>query len=258
MKKPRRLDAKAGESRPFWSHSLYLLFILLLAQTLFFFSPFFEARLLVIEGCSQTSPEEIRALTHFQAGHHMLALRLPAARQRILGLRWVKDVVLVRKWPHRVVVQVTERVPALRVTSGGSPDWYLADDQGRVLIKAAPGEGAALPPLLVDAPLVEGKELGAKRAGAVLECWPYFGAALARTISFVTVEPTGEVTLICSGPGAGLRIFLGDTTRMREKMRALGLILEQLDREGAVVDYIDLRIPERPSAMPRGGAPVTP
>jgi len=249
FRKPRRVDPRPMEFRPFWSHPLYLVLAFIMAQAIFFFSPYFRVRELVIEGCQRTSPHQIRELTHFRAGHHILAMRFTSARQRIRDLLWVKEVTFSRRWPHAIEIKIQERIPSVRVEGTQIGQWFLADDGGRVLMPAG-DTGEFFPRLRVDKPIEAGSEVGG-RVQILLRCWPYLGESLARQVRYATIDAANEITLYAGLQEPGIFIYLGKDTQMKEKMRVLGLIVERLEEEKEPVMYIDLRIPDRPAVMPR-------
>ena len=68
-------------------------------------------------------------------GRSLYLLPLAERRQALLKINWVEDAAIVRQWPNRVAVEITERRPAafidLKVESMSR--WALIDTDGVIL-----------------------------------------------------------------------------------------------------------------------------
>lgn len=204
-------------------------------------------RLAAIEvaGVERLSPERVK----WAAGLDPGALRWrhpPAAiRERILQREpWVADATVEWSAGGRLQIKVRERTPVAQV-----PYYHLfavLDAQGTILAVATPTEHDL--PLITGLPLVKGlrgEQIGGTELAAALAVAGRLPPALHGTLSEVHAAPTGDLTLVFSGP---LLALVGPPTSLEDKLLALASIYPEARRRGA---DIDLRNPRRPTLRPR-------
>lgn len=68
-------------------------------------------------------------------GRSLFLLPLAERRRTLRGVSWVSDATIVRVWPNRVIVNITERRPVafMKVPADGMTRWALIDEQGVIL-----------------------------------------------------------------------------------------------------------------------------
>ncbi len=68
-------------------------------------------------------------------GRSLVQFPLADRRRALREISWVSDATVVRVWPNRVVVNITERKPAafVKLPADGMTRWALIDDQGVIL-----------------------------------------------------------------------------------------------------------------------------
>jgi cell division protein FtsQ len=103
-----------------------------------------------VMGANRTVTGEVRKI--FYADHGSSLYRLPVSerREQIRQVRWVRDAVVIRRWPDGVDVMVEQRQPvafAQLSGSGGAPKVLLVDDSG-ILLAIPDREHYELPLLL--------------------------------------------------------------------------------------------------------------
>jgi len=106
-------------------------------------SDFFQVTSLKIEGCSRTSKKLILDLSGIDIHANLLAVNVNKVRARISSHEWVESVNVERKWPNRLVIEVTERVPVaiLNLPKG----LYYLDRHGVAFAKVIPPEDMDYP-----------------------------------------------------------------------------------------------------------------
>ena len=67
-----------------------------------------------LAGNVRTAPVTIMAALGFSPGQSILAVDLPSARARLLGLPWVADVEVKRRYPDDIMVRIVEKQPYAR------------------------------------------------------------------------------------------------------------------------------------------------
>ena len=88
-----------------------------------------------LSGVRYASRARILGLFDEDYGRSIYLLPLAARRKALLNINWVREASLVRVWPDRLDVVVTERQPVafLRLPSTDITRWALIDDEGFIL-----------------------------------------------------------------------------------------------------------------------------
>src|SRR5271155_4653429 len=66
---------------------------------------------LQIEGVKYASRWQIQRIFEPDLGHSVFLFPLNARRKALLNVRWVHDASIVRIWPNRIQVRISERQP---------------------------------------------------------------------------------------------------------------------------------------------------
>lgn len=66
---------------------------------------------IVVEGKKLTTQDDILKALNLDDEKHMMSLNVEDARRNLLSLGWIKTASLQRKYPHKVFVEIIERVP---------------------------------------------------------------------------------------------------------------------------------------------------
>src|SRR5690606_5429877 len=87
-------------------------------------SPFMSVGDIHIEGARRVDVEKVLAQHGIHPGRPLLLLDVDGARDALLEDPWVADATVARDWPTTVLVEITERTPAvgIRLADG----WWLA------------------------------------------------------------------------------------------------------------------------------------
>lgn len=201
-----------------------------------------------VEGTVRADPEQVRAAADLPLGTSILRLRLGDAEERVERLPLVADATVRRADPLTVVVSVRERQPVAVVEAEGRD--VLVDETGLVIVS---GNQVSLPVIAVaDGVLASPAELqpgtpvgelpGVDNAHAVLTGLP---GPLRSAVQRYEVGGADKLQLVLAD---GMRVRFGRATRLPEKARALGALLEDAAGSGATV--IDVRAPSNPVIAP--------
>jgi len=107
-------------------------------------SPLFEIRQIEIIGNSTICAEDILGRSQLAEGQNMLAFSAGNVRTQVNQLPFVQTVSVVREFPDRVVISISERTPIANIRVAHSATYLLIDDSGMVL-ESASGPAPALP-----------------------------------------------------------------------------------------------------------------
>lgn len=200
---------------------------------------FFRVSRVTVQGAALVPSDDI-ARASGVVGQDLFDVDPAAVEARVIRLSGVRQAVVQKQWPRRVVVQVEERRPVAVWQVGGVG--YLVDEDGVVLdfspdpnlITIVETDGARS--------LVAGDRLDGDAvmlATRLREVMPL--SVGQRPVRFEWSQSTGlEVTT-----EQGLRVRLGDGQDLDYKLAVWRGILERANRDKTSVSAIDLRFGDR-------------
>ena len=110
-----------------------------------------------IAGNSRTTPDDIAGVLGFKPGESIFGADVHAARARLMGLPWVADAEVRRRYPDDISVSVVEKLPfALWKAPNGV---YVIERSGGVITNQGTDEFAKLPHFVGLGAPVAGSEL---------------------------------------------------------------------------------------------------
>ena len=203
-----------------------------------------------VRGGRFLSEAEVRDLLGPALGENILTLDIAQLTARLRSSPWVAEATVARSLPDTLRVQVTERAP---LALAELERLYLMDGDG-VLIDVYGPRTAGF-----DLPIVRGlagttgdaRRERAQRAGALLQDL----GELAREVSELHVEPTGDLRLVLRGASEVVR--MGPPPWRDRFLTFLGLRRE-LSARCPQAEYFDLRYRDRIVAKERETAIVGP
>ncbi len=198
-----------------------------------------------VQGARQVSEDEVRAIAALFTGQNIFRVDPASAAQKARSNPWVKDVLIERKLPNRVRMAFSERTPraALRTEHGR----YLLDDTGTVIVPADDGpEARTLPTIAIrDWKAVAGTPVTAEALPAALALLDALAARGGWDPGKVTVKADSPETIAILFAGKEFRVGSGNYD---EKLRRLGEIVSDMNRQGIAYSAVELR-PERQAAV---------
>ncbi len=211
-------------ARTGWRPAAYGGLAILLAvglDALLFHSPWFVlagSDQIAVVGAQHTSPKQVLAVFSADLGRDVFFIPLAERQQAIEAIPWVRRAAVLRLWPARLQVQITERTPVGFARAGAA--MKLVDAAGVLLPEPAGGR--------YNFPVIEGLA-GAGAADADAAAWvaqrrtqmQQFGAVMAGVrkdggaawkVSEVDVgEPDdARVRVSPTGGGASVLVHLGN------------------------------------------------
>jgi cell division protein FtsQ len=150
-------------------------------------------------------------------GRSLYFLPLAERRHELLGLRWVHDASILRTWPNRLRVDITERKPVafIKVPAESMTRWALIDDDGVILDppQKAPFRLPVLAGVLVGEPI----QKRATRVRRMRRLMQELGSGADR-VSEVDTSDLDNLKVTEEMDGRSVTLWLGDqnfSTRMR-------------------------------------------
>ena len=220
--------------------TLGTLAFLLAAVGGYLLSPLADVDAVNVIGEAALSPQEIQTASGIQLGSPLIAVNEIEVERRLDALYSIEHASVLRRWDGVVEIRITERVPALVLSSGKhrlsvTADGVVVSDQPEDLLLrevrvaslesngTIPKPGTRVRPSLVS--LV-----------GFASALPY---DLAVRVTAITIDANDELILDVEG---GVTVIVGRGNDVRDKLSAFRTMLgPQIDRsEGCL---IDLRIP---------------
>jgi len=72
-------------------------------------SPFFQTKEIVVRGCKELTEKEVLTLAGIRPSQSLLAINMGTIARRIEANPWVKEVIVGREFPNRIIIEVHER-----------------------------------------------------------------------------------------------------------------------------------------------------
>lgn len=195
-----------------------------------------------VAGVERLGADEVREATRLELGTSTLRLRLGRVEERVEQLPVVREADARRLDPLTVVVEVVEREPSLVAQAGD--ERVAVDREGIVL-----GEGGAsgVPRVHLDGDLPAPGETVAENPGLhnAFLAWRGLTGPLRSEVTRYDASGPNDLVLRLE---SGVRVRFGRADRIDEKVRALGVILEDIG--DAEVREIDVRPPSAPVVVP--------
>lgn len=220
--------------------ALFFVLIFLFGAPILLVSPFFEVREIAVQGNQELTCGKIIAASELTPGTNIFKVNLSLAKAGIQKLPMVKEVIVTRALPAKIIIRVEERKPVVLFPA---KDGFIAlDREGVYCRNALVGEK--------NFPVVTGIQADIPRQGEVIEddklkvvlgVVENLPSDLVTNLSEVNLDQDGQVILYTL---QGTKCKLGYPEDITEKGAVLMRVLSGLnDRK---MEYIDLSLPSAP------------
>ena len=208
-------------------------------------------------GIQHASEERVMSVFAEDAGRSVYLLPIAERRRRLLAVDWVRDASLVRLWPDRLEVRLTEREPVAFVQLDGG----AAGRGGR--IKLIDDDGVILEPpprVRYDLPVLAGisedqpEPMRALRVKRMREFLDEIGPH-AEQISEIDASDPKNLRVMLAVEGRAVTLIVGGTNYLSRLLNFLAHYAE-IQRRLPAASTFDLRLDDRITAVnePRSGA----
>lgn len=225
--------------------------LLLLAPWVLFASPLLRVRGVEVAGAEHTKVGDVVRAAQLGDGDNLLLLSSDEVMQNVGALPWVSSVEVDRMLPGTVRIRIEERRPAL-VLSLGAARWTI-DARGRVLESGTTSSDLPVLAGVQVGTVSPGVDLKTAEAKGAMRVWRSLPAGLARGMEAIFAPTVERITLVLAD---GTQVRYGAPERMASKNEVLLALLAQLEAEGSLATYVDIRVPSRPAVAAK--APVDP
>ncbi len=175
---------------------------------------FLVVRSVSVTGLHRVSRPQVLAAAGVPMGMPLIRVDTAAIGRRVDGITQVRSAQVSVRWPDCLLIQVTERTPALAVRRDGGYD--LIDGSG-VVVTSVARKPARIPLLRPSSPIRGSPAVAA--AAAVVHELPVW---LSRRLASVTAPDPGDVRLRLIG---GVTVVWGSARRGAAKTRVLAALM---------------------------------
>jgi cell division protein FtsQ len=212
-----------------------------------------ESPNLEVTGVRYASKTQIQQVFSGDFGRSVYLFPLAKRRMSLLGVEWVKDASIMRIWPNKANVQITERTPVAFVPlSTGDPAapfrTALIDDEGVIL--EPHGAGSFKLPVLTGVSQNEPREMRRAKARKMVKFFQEIGP-LGSRISDVDIASVENVKATMPVEGRATVLVLGNQ-RYALKLQNFLKHYQEIRRRMPDATVLDLHIEDRITAMEGG------
>ncbi len=212
-----------------------------------------EASGLLITGLERVSEARVRAVFADDIGKSLMETPLEARRIATVAVPWVAEAAVVRLWPNRLWVDISERRPIafVRVPAGrGSLDLRMIDGRG-VFLDPLSGEE-------FDLPVIDGVDPDASREEREkrVQLFQRLVAELdaedphySGRISQIDVRDAANAKVTVVNAGEVVELLLGDAL-FRHRFEVYLQYIDSWKRQYGKVGSVDLRVKEQVVVLP--------
>ncbi|MDI6874242.1 cell division protein FtsQ/DivIB [Candidatus Solincola sp.] len=240
--------ARKGDSRGGVRALLAALLIASLAALawVYLFTDVLNVRRVEIYGNQRLSGDYLRSISGITSRTHLLKMDVGAVEKALLAEPYVLRVEVHRRFPHTVMIRVTERTPVGCLVQNGR--FHLVDREGLV-VESADADREEVPE-------ITGLRMPLLYPGARLEDPRFQGiVGLLEEIPEELRERTEEVGY-AEGEGYFLladntRVIFGDCSDLRRKGEIAQAAMREIAPRYPGLQYVDVTYPDHPAIKPR-------
>ncbi|HHU91608.1 MAG TPA: FtsQ-type POTRA domain-containing protein [Halanaerobiaceae bacterium] len=217
-------------------------FISLLALISFALSPFFEIRSIEVNGLYILSRGELEYLLEPYYGTNILLLNKKNLRESLLNIAYIKEIEVRKSYPATLVLYIKERDPVARIINNEryilfSSDGFIVENNtiiNRVKVPEIKGLGYSFHNQYVEyTPILE----------SIVQALEGISLKTRGKIDFINYQNKENTIIAYNGK---VPIYFGQPVGLIEKFRVLEYILNKIQEEDLAVEYIDLKIINKP------------
>ena len=199
-----------------------------------------DTQTLQIQGAAHASERKIVSVFEQDSGRSIYLLPLSDRRNTLRTVDWVKDATVLRLWPNRVLVRVTERTPVAFVTL--APSRFGLIDEDGVILPPAPDRFTL--PVIAGVHAADSLAQRRERVHRMLRLTRDLGAEATAKISEIDVSDAENLKITQPWDGRVITLLLGDhdyATRYQNFVRNYPEIKRRLPD----ATKLDLRLEDR-------------
>jgi cell division protein FtsQ len=210
---------------------------------------------LQVDGVRHASKAQIMQVFNEDFGRSIYLFPIAKRRMSLLGVQWVKDASIMRVWPNRAAVHITERTPVAFVplkTDDPAAPYHsaLIDDEGVIL--EPHGATQFKLPVLTGVSQNDSRDLRRAKARKMLKFFQEVGQ-LGDKVSEVEIASVENVKATVPMEGRAMVLVLGGQ-RFSVKLQNFFKHYPEIRKRLPDATVLDLRIEDRITAIEGGNS----
>ena len=196
-------------------------------------SPYFNLTQIEIEGNKYLDKEAVQKFLGLNASVNIFSLDVKGLNQRLVLHPWVRDGVIKRVLPDKILVSIVERDPVALVDLG--PKFLVAQD-GQILTPLK-GTGGLQLPLITGVGEQEGTKARLKKGAELLIALNASPWIATRGIARLDLSQIERPVVFLKAIHTEIRLSF---SQLKQNLSYLHAISPFIEREGKGIAYIDL------------------
>jgi cell division protein FtsQ len=205
-------------------------------------SPYFWIKETVIRGCKEVTEKDVLTLASLRSPQSILSVNVNVMSNKIKENPWIKDVVIGRELPDRLVIEIREK-KALAVIKKDE-GFFLMDSEGNPIKKVETADEA-------DLPVLTGYKSETKES---LQLLKKTMDLLQYAAASKTFPQTSNISEVHNNEALGISVFTDKGIclhlgfdRFESKLARLSAVIADLEAKNLKLAYsnIDLSDPEK-------------
>ncbi len=224
---------------------IFIVFIAIISQIIFFSSDSFRLSSIEIKGISKLKGGEVIEQCYPPWGKYLWLVNTKTLKDRLAVTPWIKDAEIYKSYPNSLSIVIEERNIAVAAASSDASDkWFGADSEGCVLMELAQNEAELLPRFISDDPIIINSMADKAKIKAVIEIDSLISKQERSNIKYYKIDRSGYVSFFYKTGSKTFEVKLGTPDKAKEKLEIFKAMTEQMRSQLYLLEYIDLRYAE--------------
>jgi len=209
----------------------------------------FKLEAVEIKGNSKISKDEIIKIALPEKDFSIFDVDSSRIKKRLLRHPLIKDAKIIKNWPHRLTIEISERVLCAEVLIEG--DLYHADENGEIFERHKNDEKISVPIItgINKNMVVTNRKMAFEEIKRLIEfknLYKRMGVETYAPISQIHREEGGGITVFTGEDAKEIRFGSGNYL---ERLKNLVAVLKYLKSAGRNWNYILVDSPSRPHRL---------
>lgn len=224
---------------------IFILFIFILSQAIFFSSNCFRLSCIEISGIERIEGKEVLDHCAPPWGKFIWLIDLHSLRDRLATVPWIKDSKVKKCYPNKISITVSERNLVMSIAGTDSAEkWYGVDSDGRVLLELPAEKAGMFPKLLLDEPVIVNSLTDKFKITSVLELNSIIPDNIKEHILYYKIDGGGSVSFFYNTGKKAFEVRIGKVDGVESKIEIFDAMVKQMHANLHLLEYIDLRYSE--------------
>lgn len=223
--------------------ALLIAIISIIALISFFLSPFFQLRNIAINGLNNLTENEIRDYLSSFFKKNIWLVDKGKVKNIILQNMYIKHVVVRKKLPASLLINIKERIPLGKINNNGT--YLVFDKEGLIIERGSRKTRTPVPEIKGVGYTFDNNSLSlAPVFEKIVQALELVDAKTRAKIKIIDFKNDEQVVLVLNI--SQIDIYMGKPEELNRKFKVLESVLHKIVEENLAVEYVDLKIIKKP------------